>query len=249
MAAGNILAFLLLILAISLIIGFAFLGKRWPVVLRRLQGYEDLGIAIERAVEAGERIHLSLGTGSVAGSESAPALVGLAVLSRIAASTILSDKPVIVSSGDGAMAILAQDTLHSSCRLHGSESDYEPTNARMVGPTPFAYAAGMPSLILQEEVSVHILSGSFGIEAGLASDFGKRGQAFVLAGTDDIQSQALLYTTADAPMIGEELFASGAYLEVNDFHRASLRAQDVLRLILVALIILGTLLRTFGVFR
>jgi hypothetical protein len=50
-------------------------------------------------------------------------------------------------------------------------------------------------------------------------------------------------------MIGEELFASGAYLEVNDFHRASLRAQDVLRLILVALIILGTLLRTFGVFR
>jgi hypothetical protein len=243
----NVLAFLLLLLAIGMVIGFGFFGKRWPVVFRRLREYEDLKLALERAVEAGERIHLSLGTGTATGVESAPALAGLAVLSKIAASTILSDKPIIVSSGDGALMVLAQDSLYSSYIHHGASADFDPTSARMLGPTPFSYAAGIPALLHQEQVSVHVLSGAFGLEAGLAADFGRREQAYVLAGSDDLQSQALLFTTADSPMIGEEIFASGAYLEVNEFHRASLRTQDILRIILIAFIILGTLLTTFGV--
>jgi hypothetical protein len=102
-------------------------------------------------------------------------------------------------------------------------------------------------MLTSEEVSIHILSGSFGTEGALAADFGRRNQAFVLAGTDDVQTQALFYGTADYPLIGEELFAGGAYLGVGELHKASLRAQDIIRIVIVALILLGTLLKTFGV--
>jgi hypothetical protein len=71
----------------------------------------------------------------------------------------------------------------------------------------------------------------------------------VIAGTDDVQSQALFFATAEHPLIGEEVFATGAYLEVGGLHPASLRTQDALRWAIIALILGGTLLSTFGVLR
>lgn len=247
MVEGALLGLLLLLLFSGLMIGFTFFGDLWPLGLRRLRGFEDLGLALERAVEAGERVHLSLGTGSLNSIESAPAFAGLTVLAQIAASTAMSDKPVIVSTGDGAMAVLAQDTLQTAYRKVGAEASYHPISSRMLGPTPFSYAAGVPFMLSSEEVSVHILTGSFGSEGALAVDFGRRNQAFVLAGTDDVQTQALFYGTADHPLIGEELFAGGAYLGVGELQKASLRAQDIVRIVIVAIILLGTLLKTFGV--
>lgn len=243
----DVLGFLLLLIFLASLVGYALFGSRLPVIFRTLPGYEELGNELERAVESGDRIHLSLGTGPLSGFESAPALAGLAILAQIASSTMMSDKALIVSTGDGATATLAQDTLYSAYRKAGTESNYQSTYARMLGPTPFSYVAGIPSLLSQEEVAVHILTGSFGVEGALVADFGRREDIFVLAGTEDVQAQALLYTTADYPMIGEEVFAGGAYLDVGEFHKASLRTQDIVRLVIVAIILFGVLLRTAGV--
>jgi hypothetical protein len=114
----------------------------------------------------------------------------------------------------------------------------------MLGATPLSYAAGLPAVLANEQVSVHVLSGAFGVEAGLAADFGERAGLFVIGGSDDVQAQALFYAVAQHPLIGEEVFASGAYLEVGTMHTASLRAQDVVRFGLIVLILLGVIVRT-----
>jgi hypothetical protein len=230
-----------------LLLGFVYLGPRLPFSIRQLEGFDALRRELERAVESGERVHLSLGTGSVIGQQSAPAFAGLAVLARLASSTAMSDKPVIVSSADGALMILAQDTLATAYRHVGAEARYDPTSSRMIGPTQFSYTSSIPNLLDTEEVSVHILNGSFGVEAALVADFGRRENTFILAGTDDVQSQALLYATADYPLIGEEVFAGGAYLDDRPIYQASLRAQDVVRVVILAMIVIGTLLKTIGV--
>lgn len=247
MIEGALIGFLLLILFGGLIIGFTTLRDQWPLGLRRLRGFEDLGLALERAVESGDRVHLSLGTGSLNSLQSAPALAGLTVLAHIAARTAMSDKPVIVTSADGAMTVLAQDTLRAAYRRVGAEASYHPLSSRLLGPTPFTYAAAVPSMLSSEGVIAHILSGSFGPEGGVTADFGRRKQAFVMAGTDDVQTQALFYATADHPLIGEELFAGGAYLSGGEIHKASLRAQDIIRILIVVAILIGTLLKTLGV--
>jgi hypothetical protein len=117
----------------------------------------------------------------------------------------------------------------------------------MLGPTPFSYVAGLPAILGTGDVTVHVMIGSFGAEAALAADFGERNGVFVLAGTDDVQAQSLLYATATHPLIGEEVFAGGAYLNAGPLHQASLSTQDLVRFLIVAAILLGTLLRTFGV--
>jgi hypothetical protein len=236
-----------LLLFFALLITFAVFGRQWPVEYRRMKGFEELGTAIERAVESGERVHLSLGTGSVIGSDSAPAFAGLSILSRIATATTISDKPIVVTAGDGAMAMLAQSTLRTAYERARASERYRPIYGRMLGPTPFSYIASLPILLSTEDVSVHILTGSFGFEGALAADFGERKGAFVLAGTDDVQSQALLYVTAAEPLVGEEVFVAGAYMNVGPLHHASLRSQDIIRWLIIGTILIGTILRTLGV--
>jgi hypothetical protein len=235
------------LLFLILLVVFAFFGRRRTIELRRISGFEDLKTSIERAVEAGERVHLSLGTGSVLGSDYAPALSGLTMLSQVAAATTMSDKPVIVTAGDGAMTTLAQEVVRTAYEKAQSATRYQPNSCRFLGPTPLSYVAGIPILLDTEDVSVHILMGSFGTEGALAADVGQRRQVFVLAGTDDIQSQSLLFATAENVLIGEEVFASGAYLTGNLLHLASLQAQDAIRLLILAVILIGTIMRTLGV--
>lgn len=234
-------------LFLLLLLFFASVGRRWPVVFRPLPGLDALGRAIERAVEDGKRVHLSLGTGSVIGADSAPALAGLATLSQIAETTSMSDKPVVATAGDGAMVLLAQDTLRTSYGEAGARGRYQHTSSRLLGPSPLSYVATLPTVLETEDVSVHLMNGAFGVEGGLAADFGEREETLVLAGTDDVQSQALLYVTARYPLIGEEVFATGAYLDVGRMHRASLRTQDVIRYLVVAAMLVGTALRTLGI--
>ena len=218
MADGGVLGILILIVFVGLMVGFLFLGKRWPFSFRSLKAYEAMTIELERAIESGERVHLSLGTGTVNSSEFAPALAGLTILARLASSTAMSDKPVIASTSDGAMTILAQDTLATSYRNVGAFSKFDQTSGRMIGASPFSYAAAIPNLLDTEEISVHLMSGSFGSEGALTADFGRRENAFVLAGTDNVETQALLYATSDYALIGEEVFAGGAYLDMGPVH-------------------------------
>ena len=247
MSGLNLAGLGVLALFLGLLIFFLILGNRRPAVFRSIRGYEALRSAIERAVEAGERVHLSLGTGSVIGADSAPAFAGLVMLRSLASTTTLSDKPVIATTGDGAMAILAQDTLRSVYAEAGAEERYQPSSGRMIGPTPWSYVANLPILLPSEDISVHVLAGSFGAEGAMAADFGERFGCYTLGGTDDAQTQALLYATAEYPLIGEELFAAGAYLDVSPVHKASLRTQDAVRMVVVGGILLGAILSIFGV--
>ena len=59
--------------------------------------------------------------------------------------------------------------------------------------------------------------------------------------------QAVFFATAQDPLIGEELFASGAYLQGGTMHTASLHAQDVFRWAVAGFVIVGAFLKLIGV--
>src|SRR3972149_1862461 len=82
-------------------------------------------------------------------------ILGLAMLSRVAAATAMSDRPVVVTAGDGAMAVLAQDTLRSAYDRARAQDRFQSTSGRMLPPPPFSYAAALPTVLANEDVSVH----------------------------------------------------------------------------------------------
>ena len=182
------------------------------------------------------------GRGALATPQSASALAGLTLLRHLAELTSAGDKPPIATSGEAALAILSQDTLQMGS-LASAQGAYDPTAGRLTGLTPFSYAAGAIPTIRDENISTNILIGNFGVEAALLADAAERANTFTLASSDNLTAQAVLYASAQEALIGEELFAAGAYVNARPIHYASLTAQDILRWLIIGVILVGAVLK------
>lgn len=241
------MALVIVVIAALLLVAFTFMRRRSPAALRPIQAFERLSHAIGLAVENGTRLHISLGRGNLFTARGGSALAGLAMLRRLAERTSVSDRPPIVTSGDASLSILSQDTLQAGYKAAGADDQYRATTGRLTGLTPFSYAAGTIPVMRDENVSANVLLGEFGAEAALLAEAADRENTHLIAASDNLSAQAVLYAAAQDPLIGEELFASGAYVGAGPSHEASLHVQDVLRWLVILAILVGALLRMVGV--
>ena len=90
---GDVVGIGVLLLFVLLLLAYSTLLRRQTPALREIAGFRNLEQAIERSVESGARVHLSLGSGSLVGPQAGPALVGLSVLRRIAERGMLGLPP------------------------------------------------------------------------------------------------------------------------------------------------------------
>jgi hypothetical protein len=239
---------LVVVLTFILMVLFMLLNRKTPWRgLRSIPAFGKLRQAIFLAVEDGSRLHVSLGAASLNSQQNASGLVGLSMLERIAQFSSISDRPPIATSGDGTFAILSQDTLRGAYRASNALDLYNADRGRLAGPTPLSYTAGTLPVIWDENVSTNILIGNFGPEVALLADAANKERSYLLAASDALPAQAVLYATASEPLIGEELFAGGTYLQTNPSHPASLHAQDVMRWLLVLSMLAGAVLKLLGV--
>jgi hypothetical protein len=142
--------------------------------------------------------------------------------------------------------VLSQETLHSAYNSMGAPEQFDPVAGQVTGLTPFSFAAGVLPIIYDQQVSANVLAGHFGPEVGLITDAAERSGSLVLAGSDNVPAQAVIYATAEEPLIGEELYAAGAYVQAGPAHQASLRVQDAFRWILIVILLGGALLKLLG---
>jgi hypothetical protein len=233
----------LLGLAAVLLLAFLFLRRKTPGIFRRIDAYERLNRAVGLAVENGTRLHISLGRGNLFTARGGSALAGLALLRRLAERTSVSDRPPIASSGDALLAILSQDTMLSGYRAAGAEEQYRFSTGRLTGLSPFSYAAGTMPIARDENVSASVVLGDLGAEAALVAESADRENSNLIAASDNLTAQAILYAAAQEPLIGEELFAAGAYTGAGPSHEASLNAQDVLRWLIILAMLAGAVLK------
>jgi len=232
----------IVVICVALVFLFSIL-KRPGTSLRTIPAVQKLRRAIGLAVEDGKRIHVSLGNANVLEPQGASALVGLSVLERLAEVSTVSDKPPVATSGEGSLALLSQDSLRSVYRESNQLEQYNQHLGRLAGPTSFSYIAGSLPVIKDEEVYTNVLIGHFGPEAGLMCEEAERTNGFSLAASDSLPAQAVFFAAAQEPLIGEELFALPAYLQSSPMHQASVRAQDVVRGVLIGVLVLGGLAR------
>jgi len=236
----------LLIFTAVLLVAGVFLRRRFPGAFRPIEAYERLNRAVGLAVESGTRLHISLGRGNLFTARGASALAGLAMLRKLTERTSLSDRPPVVTSGDASLAILSQDTLQSGYRAAAAEEQYRFSTGRLTGLTPFSYAAGIVPVTRDENVSTNVFVGDFGAESALLVEAAERENSTLIAASDNISAQSVFYASAQDPLIGEELFAAGAYVGAGATHEASLAVQDVLRWLIILVILIGSFLKLVG---
>ncbi len=204
--------------------------------------------AIKRAAEAGTAVHVSPGLGSLEpGRGTAETLAGLVALEGVAREAHAVGVRVVASTASPIVLPLAQAALEQSYIAAGYPEEYNPTDARFLaegtGPGRAAYAAGVTDILHHENVSANVMVGQFGDEYLLMGEVGAKRGLTQLAGSNDPHVLAFMAASADDTLIGEEMYALGAYLLDDPVHIASLQVQDWARILLVSAIIVLVLVR------
>lgn len=237
---------LLLLASAFLLLVVTLLKRRSPAHLRKIPAFTRLSRSLGLSVEDGTRMHISLGHGNLLDPRGGSALAGLAMLRIIAERTSASDKPAVASAGEAAIGLLTQDSIQAGYQAAGASDFYVPTTGRVTGLTPFGYAAGAMQIIRDEDVSANVLAGHFGPEVALLTESADRENQTVIGASDNLSGQAVLFASTQDALIGEELFAAGAYLGAGASHEASLIVQDILRWLILLALLGGALAKFAG---
>lgn len=237
----------LIVLAVIFVLGLLlFLLTRSvragrTAVLRPLISYQGLTGQIGRAIETGRQLHLTLGQGSLVGGANPASVSATAVLDNLAKDGCANGTPPLVTMGDGTLLPLAQGSLQNALAQARRSGDFDLSLTQFVAHNtdPFAYGGGVAMMLQQQRVASNIMVGRFGPELAIIAEAANRQNIDQVIGTDDPTALAVATAVTEDVLIGEELFATSAYLEGHASQIASLQLQDILRWIVV-LFILGT---------
>ncbi|HET9493538.1 MAG TPA: DUF6754 domain-containing protein [Chloroflexia bacterium] len=248
---GALLLFLVLFLVYLWLSGWGRGPARRRFHLRRIEAYEATSEGLARAAETGRAVHTSPGTGGVGaeGVTTASTLAGMGVVESMARTAAITGAPVQATTNDAVAFALTENALRRGYRRAGWSMESESGAARfLTHRDALAYVAGASEIVASHKVSHAVMSGQFGAEVLLLTEAQRRSGAHQVVGSTVPQGAALVTLTADQALVGEEVFASGAYLERRTTHIASLLAQDGLRWIVILAIIAGfVLVNVFGV--
>jgi hypothetical protein len=241
-------AALLLVFLLVFIPAIPFLRRRVNAgkgpALRAIPGFDNLRGLTSQSMETGRSLHVSVGTRGVAGQSATQTLAGLTTLQYLAQQTATYGAPPVVTAADGTALVAAQDVLRRTFEEHGERERFDPLTVRMIAPEPIVYASGVAGVLSREDVLANVMIGVFGDEYLLAGETGVRKDIRQTVGSGNPQPLPLMMASADQTLIGEEIFAGGAYLSRLPAHIASLIVQDWMRIVIVVLIVIGIILET-----
>jgi hypothetical protein len=213
------------------------------IAFRPIAAFHRIRRALEHVIEAGRQATLFLGSSGLNGLQGGGSITGLQYLEEVGDILAGGEESVVATSGNGAVAILSQDILARTTSIAQEEGQAAYQAGQVSGLTPASYAVGTLPDLFDGDASSNLAAGHFDGEVLLIVDAGERNGLDTLGGSDSLLAQAVLYPAASEVLIGEEFYASGAYLGNKRWHVASLIAQDIIRWALILLILLGILLK------
>jgi hypothetical protein len=214
--------------------------------LRQIRGFERIKDATGQAIETGQPLHLSLGVGGMSNETTADTLAGLSVLSYLAEKAAVTGVSPIISMASPMVMLYAQNALRVAHANDPNLAEEAYRHIRWIAPQPTAYAAGVMNLLTLDDAQANVMVGNFGDEYLLMGEVAARRNVTHIGGTSNPSSLPFVYVSADETLIGEEIYAAGAYLRKRSSHIGSLVAQDTMRWIIVSIIFGGIIITSLS---
>ncbi len=218
-------------------------GRRFP--LRPIRAYEHLQSLVSQTTESGRPIHVGLGSGQVGAVATPETVMGLTVFDYVARHAAASNQPILATVGDATILPAAQGFLQTARREAGFPERYVGREINFYGPSPFAYAAGSLDALKHRGYLASVLIGRFGSEGLWIAESANSPAMPQLGGTADPAAMALMQVALDDAVIGEEIYAAGAYLH-RPSHLGSLATQDIVRIVVILAMIAGVVMVSLG---
>jgi hypothetical protein len=238
-----LLVFLVAFLPVFYLAGRGVQKGRLPD-LRSIAAFDLLQGVTARAIETGRAVHVALGLGGITSDMTADSLAGISVLEYLVDQSAAAGEAPIVTVADPTLLPLAQDVMRRPYKTDWQEAAQVARHVRWVAPEPAAYAAGVMGTLGGEAVDANIMVGAFGDEYLLMGEAANRNNIIHIGGASDPNVVPFVFATADQTLMGEDMYAAGAYLGHKPWHIGSLLAQDFMRWCIVAVIVIVVVAHT-----
>jgi len=248
MVEGRIAQFVILVILSGAIVFFIEMARRGRVPkIRKLAGLDAIEEAVGRATEMGRPIMASHGIAGFEDTYAPQTAAGMSVLGYVARLCAKYDTQLFVPCRYSALVPVAQEIVQQAYIAEGKPEAYKPDNVMFLSDEQFAYSIGYMGLMTREKAAANIMIGGFWAESLQLAETGFMAGAIQIAGTANYHQIPFFVVCTDYCLIGEEIFAAGAYLSKDPVLTGSLAGQDFGRLVAEILIILGTILATAGI--
>jgi len=207
--------------------------------MREIAGLKAIEEAIGRATEMARPLLFTPGWG---GDIQRPTTIAsMNILSQVAETTARYDCPLVYPTHDPVIMSVAQEVIREAYARAGYPDRVRVDNTMYVSSSQFGYAAAVDGMISRLKPASVFLLGTFEAESLILAETGNSVGAIQIAGTDSTIQLSFFIVACDYTLIGEELFAASGYLSGDQSILASVRAQDILKLLIAAILILATL--------
>lgn len=215
--------------------------------VRRMAGIDAIIEAIGRAVEMGRPVFCSHGISDMRNATYGPqTIAGLSVLSYVATQCVDLGARLIVPCRNTEVWPVAADIVETAYKMAGRLDEFNIDDVVYLSSDQFGYSSNYLGMMIRETAGANIMVGAYWAESLQLAEVGNTIGAMQVSGTANTHQLPFFVITTDYCLIGEEIFAAGAYVTEDPIFISSIAGQDFGRIIAVALMILGTILYTFG---
>jgi hypothetical protein len=232
--------FLLFLLAILVMIESARRGRR--VYIRPIAGLKALEEAVGRATEMGKPVFFMPGIDE---ANNIQTLYGMVILQHVTRLVARYETPLIVVVGKAFVVPLAQETVKQGYLDAGRPELYKPDGIRYYSDEQFATVTAVVGIFLRERPATNLYFGSFYAESLILAETGFATGAIQIAGTGNIHQLPFFVVACDYALVGEEFFAVSAYLAQEPRLLGSLKAMDLAKAAILAVLTAGFVAATF----
>lgn len=239
--ASALVAVILMFVLVIYFVNRARKGEK--LYIRPISGINAVSEAVGRATEMGKKILYIPGILSISDIET---IASLAILKHIGKLTATYGTEIEVANKDPLVYSAARETLREAYLEAGKPDQYKESMVSYLTYDQFAYAASVTAKMARERPATNFLIGSFFAESLIFAETGQAVGAIQIAGTAHIEQLPFFVTTCDYVLMGEELFAASAYLSKEPVLLGSIKAQDIVKAILMALMGVGIVTYSLG---
>lgn len=239
-ASSAMVIIALLIVGPSLV--FIWLARQQKFIpsVRRIKGVDAIDEAVGRSVEMGRPIFMSTGLTGIG-----PLLLAvMGIMGHVARAAARFRQRFFAPQIDVQVMILTEEFLREIYREAGRPELFHPENIPFLSDQQFSYASGFMGLIHREKAGSSFLFGYFAAESLILAEAGKQVGAMQVAGTTEYTQIPFFITATDYTLIGEEVYAAGAYLSGDPVQKGSIAGQDAAKSVILALVLTGIIWAT-----
>jgi hypothetical protein len=241
--------YLLIVLLIGGLIAYYIdKARRRPedLFIRRIPGVDAIEDAVGRSTEMGRPVLYVTGLEEI---QDIQTLASLLILGHVAELTATYDTEIKVANYFPLTMVVAEEIVRAGYANAGRIDAHRPENVMFITAEQFAFAAGVNGLILRDRPATNIYFGKFFGESLLLAETGFLTGAVQIAGTAELAQLPFFVAACDYTLIGEEMYATSAYLSREPTLLANLKAGDRFKVTAMLFIVAGAALATAGAYQ